>query len=465
MPVIPEIPNTNTPSTPVIVIASTATPPGLELELELDIATKTTGSTTTGSTTPPSLRLRRSLALDHVANLASISSSQHNGGSYNADSSCYDDDDNDGIVSAQANKKIKNKNKNKNNTKMRKSLSRIRTMIRSASSRKLVSSQSSVGGGSYSTNSNNNRQKNSKHAEYADTESSKRTISSFNTSTRSDHGHYQHHNSESEAVSTHVVKTQQPLTLLSTNRSNLFDAQERNKTRNGGGGGGGGASRSRSRSSPGRRISSSEYNDKLEPSPTFDEDYSIKNENKDGGDGGDTEDDTYIHVMINHERMARGLSPLQPSRFLTKLARAHAHVLADRTKLGHSVQTLEELQQALNSLDVGENIQRGVNGVHEMHRMSVKEGTFNCLNIIRESYLEFGMGLAKSRKDGKLYMVQLFRGRLVNSNDQDTNNRSSGGSGSGVPVVEQGQDPQQLVDATTTRDNFMDRFLLCSLCW
>jgi hypothetical protein len=164
--------------------------------------------------------------------------------------------------------------------------------------------------------------------------------------------------------------------------------------------------------------------------------------------------------------------------------------LADRNKLQHSVPTLQDLQHILNSEDVGENIQRGAS-VQEMHCMSLKEGTLNCRNILRGSYLEFGMGTAMGRRhdddddNNKLYMVQLFRGRPKNSNNNtqrrrlldnhnNNNSSSSGATTLGRLALDNHhqqphhQQQQQLVDAaatTTVSDNVMDRFLLCSFCW
>jgi uncharacterized protein YkwD len=375
--------------------------------------------------TPPSPQpLRPTRTPRSLANVSNLAFSSHN-----SHSDEDNDDDHDGSTAAQS-----KKTSSKNNNSMRKSMSRIRTMIRS-SSRKLASSRSSAGGDSNNNSPNSNNIIHSKR-EYNGTES-KQTRSE--ASCNSDKAHY----NELEAVSSHVVKTQQPLTLLSTNRSILCDQQ--------------------------RLLDEAKEASRIMHSAN---DSSV-HENDQEDDN--TEDDTYIHVMVNRERLSRGLSTLKPSRFLTMLARAHAQVLADRTKLGHSVQTLEDLQHTLNSLDVGENIQRG-HSVQEMHAMSVKDGTFNCMNILRESYLEFGMGTAKSRNDGKLYMVQLFRGRLESGNRNNDMQRrqylDDGNRSSSIAIAlgqqakdKKGKENQHLVDAAAAGDSGMDRLFLCSFCW
>ena len=83
-------------------------------------------------------------------------------------------------------------------------------------------------------------------------------------------------------------------------------------------------------------------------------------------------------------------------------------IWADDESLVHSVDALNVLQRQLNSTEVGENVQRGPN-IRQMHESAMKRGSTSRGNILRGAYSEFGMATALG-KDGKLYMVQLFRG-------------------------------------------------------
>jgi uncharacterized protein YkwD len=144
--------------------------------------------------------------------------------------------------------------------------------------------------------------------------------------------------------------------------------------------------------------------------------------NVDGDDNDDEEQaeasarDCESSNLINIERNQRGLQPLRSSDYLCSLAKSHATVMAEHGMLGHSVENLVDLQLHLRSNDVGENIQSG-SSIKNMHVCAMKEGTSNRMNILRESYLEYGCGSAVSEDDGKLYQVQLFRGKLVPTNN------------------------------------------------
>ena len=124
------------------------------------------------------------------------------------------------------------------------------------------------------------------------------------------------------------------------------------------------------------------------------------------------------HLMVNRERVVRGLGVLQRSAELDRRASRHAERLADEGQLGHSVASLAQLQKRLRSPNVGENVFGG-RSIREMHVGAMQEGTSSRFNVLRPSYTEFGMGTAvgknKHENDGiddeaRLYMVQLFRG-------------------------------------------------------
>ncbi len=114
------------------------------------------------------------------------------------------------------------------------------------------------------------------------------------------------------------------------------------------------------------------------------------------------------HVMINKERAERNRAPLLRSRLLDDLASEHAHKMALCGTLQHSVDSLDELKEMLQSVNAGENIQRG-KSIREMHAIMIKQRrSASCLNIMSSKFTQFGIGTAKGT-DGQLYMVQFFR--------------------------------------------------------
>jgi uncharacterized protein YkwD len=119
--------------------------------------------------------------------------------------------------------------------------------------------------------------------------------------------------------------------------------------------------------------------------------------------------DTYSsnHILVNRERVFRGVAPLQRCRHLDDLATVHAKEMADQMDLFHSG-TCAEVQYRLKSRIVGENVQCGPD-IRSMHTASMSmHGHTNRVNILSNQLNQFGMGTAKG-EDGYLYMVQLFR--------------------------------------------------------
>jgi uncharacterized protein YkwD len=141
------------------------------------------------------------------------------------------------------------------------------------------------------------------------------------------------------------------------------------------------------------------------------------------------------HLLVNMERQRSGgggpLLPLQRSARLDGLAQQHATILAQQGSLHHSVHSLPELKEKLQANNVGENAQRG-ESIREMHETAMQQQgvTARCDddtknengahqqsssrvlvdNILSPRFTEIGIGTAVSSKDGKLYMVQLYRG-------------------------------------------------------
>jgi hypothetical protein len=63
--------------------------------------------------------------------------------------------------------------------------------------------------------------------------------------------------------------------------------------------------------------------------------------------------------LVNRSRLLHKVNPLQRSHQLDELAQKHANAMAARGQVHHSVKSVEELQEHLESTIVGENVQRG----------------------------------------------------------------------------------------------------------
>jgi uncharacterized protein YkwD len=148
------------------------------------------------------------------------------------------------------------------------------------------------------------------------------------------------------------------------------------------------------------------------------------------------------HLLVNMERQRNGAGPLQRSVRLDDLAKQHAKFLAQAGTLRHSAHSLQELKEKLQASNVGESAQRG-DSIREMHETAMqgammidrddgdnrphddedntrmrndhdapRQSSSRILadNILSPSFTEIGIGTAVSSSDGKLYMVQLYRG-------------------------------------------------------
>jgi uncharacterized protein YkwD len=105
------------------------------------------------------------------------------------------------------------------------------------------------------------------------------------------------------------------------------------------------------------------------------------------------------HVLVNRERMKRGLRPLTRNIAMDDLAREHSQNMAD-----HSGVT------PIQTTYVG-NVLRG-ESIRSIHRatMQQKDGR-ERYNLLNPFYQDFGVGTAKG-EDGMLYVCQLFSERL-----------------------------------------------------
>ena len=116
------------------------------------------------------------------------------------------------------------------------------------------------------------------------------------------------------------------------------------------------------------------------------------------------------HVLVNRERIFKGLKPLKRCIRLDELARIHAETMARQQKVTSSVATVKQLQDKLGSMRVGENTLRGdtIRGIHCEMMKSANQPQCRA-NVLASNFTKFGMGTALG-KDGKLYLVQLFCG-------------------------------------------------------
>lgn len=116
------------------------------------------------------------------------------------------------------------------------------------------------------------------------------------------------------------------------------------------------------------------------------------------------------HVLVNRERVFKGLKPLQRCNRLDELAREHACKMAMHQQVMPSVATAQELQIKLKSSRVGENTLRGTS-IREIHAEMMKcaQQPACRANVLAPRFTRFGMGTALGQ-DGKLYLVQLFCG-------------------------------------------------------
>eukprot|EP00531_Pseudo-nitzschia_arenysensis_P001820 CAMPEP_0116139798 /NCGR_PEP_ID=MMETSP0329-20121206/13501_1 /TAXON_ID=697910 /ORGANISM="Pseudo-nitzschia arenysensis, Strain B593" /LENGTH=536 /DNA_ID=CAMNT_0003634859 /DNA_START=300 /DNA_END=1910 /DNA_ORIENTATION=+ len=105
------------------------------------------------------------------------------------------------------------------------------------------------------------------------------------------------------------------------------------------------------------------------------------------------------HVLVNRERMKRGLRPLTRNIAMDDLARKSAEAMAESNGLN-----------ALPTTYVG-NVLRGET-IRTIHRSTMlqKQGRERS-NILNPYFQDFGVGTCKG-SDGQLYMCQLFSERL-----------------------------------------------------
>jgi hypothetical protein len=107
------------------------------------------------------------------------------------------------------------------------------------------------------------------------------------------------------------------------------------------------------------------------------------------------------HVLINRERMMRGIPPLMRSTIIDEVARNIAFAAATEVTCLDMTNDKEFLE-----LKCDGTILRGtsIRAIHNKTMMGISKGRDR---ILQESYQQFGIGTCKS-KNGVLFVVQIF---------------------------------------------------------
>lgn len=105
------------------------------------------------------------------------------------------------------------------------------------------------------------------------------------------------------------------------------------------------------------------------------------------------------HILVNRERLQRGIDPLVRCRHLDAIAQRHAREMADAKGL---------LEEPIRSATMVENVQRGpsIRLIHQMIMFGVSDE--EKANILDSQYTRFGMATATG-EDGLMYMSQIFQ--------------------------------------------------------
>jgi hypothetical protein len=107
------------------------------------------------------------------------------------------------------------------------------------------------------------------------------------------------------------------------------------------------------------------------------------------------------HVMINRERMIRGIPPLMRSTVIDEVARNIAVAAATKVTSFEVTNEKEFLE-----LKCDGTILHG-KSIRAIHNKTMKGSSKGRDLILRESYQQFGIGTCKSR-NGVLFVVQIF---------------------------------------------------------
>jgi uncharacterized protein YkwD len=119
------------------------------------------------------------------------------------------------------------------------------------------------------------------------------------------------------------------------------------------------------------------------------------------------------HVLINRDRVKRGILPLHRDHGLDKIALDHAKLMAENLMTFHAdAEMLLEKATALGPCRrIGENIGKGTS-VELIHKkmMVSPQNSADKNNILDRRFTSFGVGTASSECGKKRFICQIFRG-------------------------------------------------------
>jgi hypothetical protein len=107
------------------------------------------------------------------------------------------------------------------------------------------------------------------------------------------------------------------------------------------------------------------------------------------------------HVLINRERMKRGIAPLMRTVAFDDVARKVAVAAANKVKCPEISQN-----KFLRQLQCDGTILQGPS-IREIHQRMMTTNSKGRDRILKESYQQFGIGTHKDH-DGTLFVVQIF---------------------------------------------------------
>jgi len=118
-----------------------------------------------------------------------------------------------------------------------------------------------------------------------------------------------------------------------------------------------------------------------------------------------------IHVLLNQERVSRGIMPLHRSIELDELASKHARYMSEHQDLAHSNASdlMAKVVKVGPCRRLGENVQRGKSTKHIHKKMMQSSIMADRNNVLDRRYVSFGVGIGTSEND-EVYVCQIFRG-------------------------------------------------------
>lgn len=115
--------------------------------------------------------------------------------------------------------------------------------------------------------------------------------------------------------------------------------------------------------------------------------------------------------LVNVEREARGISPLEPNGQLSTLARSYSRRMAATGKVNHRLdRPLEErIQEVMpDTCRFGENVSKHTSIDYSLGDLMTSEG--HRKNLLDPRYTTIGIGITRG-EDGFLYITQEFARR------------------------------------------------------